>query len=934
MDQNSDERRRAAHRRVANIEFVRRLRKRRPADLEKIAAIETTTRTALEGHFAGAGIAPSAHDLESKVMETIVRRERPVLFLRDDWLVLDEVTTFGQEAEDLITSLNARKSRLQPVLPLIGRIDVTHMGGYPYVGTGWLVAPDIVVTNRHVASLVARWDGRQYVFTRGVGDTTVGVTLDTLHEYDDVARDQARRFTVTEVLYIEPDGNNRDIAFLRIKRQTNGSALDFIRIAPSDPAPDTAVVAVGYPARASRDVIPDQTLMGQLYRDRYDVKRAAPGLTMSLDGDTARHDCTTLGGNSGSVVLDMISGKAVGLHFAGLYQEANYAVPASVLNEYVLRRRWNNPPSVETSGQVAPAAPVTSAQSSNALAGVALGANAAMTFTVPLVITVTLGAAVTGGQVAGHASAPPADPEATVAAFWKERPTGIVAARLGYPEKDGGFGDIPFIAASVPAEALAGVATSGPQSFGGMEVRYFAASADELLTSTPALESSSTTAYDDDARASARFACTPVSQEMTVTAHVGPEYSWDVLEAFLAGTPKSMVSAMYEFHSQSIADTIQERLDNGVDVTIVTDSATFSKVSDPDMEFERVNIFRQWARDHAGFRNIIAPEGRLGLVSDSYHMKVTVRDDNAFWLSSGNWKQASSQPIIDQSQRDNADEADLPGNREWHVVVENKKLSDFFRAHIQQDFKRSEQLDGVAIPRRFEGQETLFLVPVEEGFNLERRAPGRVLQPKIFKGKRRVTPLLTPDHHGAIYCEAVLDLITSAEESLLFQIPYIGMPPTPSANRGYIDELIKALTHKLKTLPDCRLILRAQGAKLNTPTHAAWYFKSKGVNINARVRQIGDTHTKGMIVDGKRVLIGSHNWSGSGVTLNRDASLLFDDEDIAAYYAEAFEIDWARANKITPKKYVKPEALRVEAAGGLPPPGFRYVTLSELRGDD
>jgi phosphatidylserine/phosphatidylglycerophosphate/cardiolipin synthase-like enzyme len=89
-----------------------------------------------------------------------------------------------------------------------------------------------------------------------------------------------------------------------------------------------------------------------------------------------------------------------------------------------------------------------------------------------------------------------------------------------------------------------------------------------------------------------------------------------------------------------------------------------------------------------------------------------------------------------------------------------------------------------------------------------------------------------------------------------------------------------------------------------------------------------------MIVDGRRVLIGSHNWSKPGVSLNRDASLIFDHEGIAAYYAEAFEIDWARANPIRPKKFVKESAIIREAVGDAPPPGFRRVWLSELMKED
>ena len=46
-------------------------------------------------------------------------------------------------------------------------------------------------------------------------------------------------------------------------------------------------------------------------------------------------------------------------------------------------------------------------------------------------------------------------------------------------------------------------------------------------------------------------------------------------------------------------------------------------------------------------------------------------------------------------------------------------------------------------------------------------------------------------------------------------------------------------------------------------------------------------HNKTIIVDGKVVMFGSHNWSNEGVTTNRDASLIFDDEEIAAYLARS-----------------------------------------------
>jgi endonuclease G len=39
------------------------------------------------------------------------------------------------------------------------------------------------------------------------------------------------------------------------------------------------------------------------------------------------HDCTTLGGNSGSAVIDVEGGRVVGVHFSGEPLVANFAVP-------------------------------------------------------------------------------------------------------------------------------------------------------------------------------------------------------------------------------------------------------------------------------------------------------------------------------------------------------------------------------------------------------------------------------------------------------------------------------------------------------------------------------------------------------------------------------------------------------------------------------
>jgi phosphatidylserine/phosphatidylglycerophosphate/cardiolipin synthase-like enzyme len=937
MDETAVSRKRLDARRRHNEEFVKRLSERRPdvkAALDaRVRGLTQELAMRPEGALAleatpGPGVPRQALPDRDIVLETIVREERPVLFLQEDWINRTEVTLRGVEARELVDALDGQRDKFKPLMPLIGRIDVTNFPGLEFVGTGWFVSSDVVVTNRHVAALIARWDGRKYVFSRGVAGNTMTSSLSTAHEFDDLAPDQARVFAVTEVLYIERE-SGQDIAFLRVQRRTDGTRQAYISIADTDIRADEQVFVVGYPARASKSVIPDQQLMSDLYRDRYDVKRAAPGFTMGPEQGSTRHDCTTLGGNSGSVVLDLKTGKAVGLHFAGLYQESNYAVRATVLTDYVKRKRWNQPPVIETSRTVARAAPVP--QSVPAAA-----ADRTATITIPFSITVNVGTPTVTAGAAPAVAAPrdaavsPAAAEAAAKDFWDQRPEGVIAVRVGFAEDGERIGDLPFIAAAAPGDRLAAVQAAGPARFQGLEVRYLPADVAEQVEAWPAIESVDSIDYDDDARTGDGFSLATVDETMTVRAHVGPEYSWDVLNEFLGGANQSLVSAMYEFHGSHIADAIEARLRQGVSLQLVLDNATFSSVRDRAEEFERPGRFEAWERFGNKFNRIVAPEGLAGLISDSYHIKVTVREDDTFWLSSGNWKMGSSQPIVTQAQRDDAADTDLPGNREWHVVITNKTLAARLRNHIMQDFRRSRDLGGGELPKSHEAVDIFVDVPIEEGVVLERRPPGRVLEPRMFSGRINAKPLLTPDKEGAVYSEAVLDLIRSARKSLLFQIPYIAMPSNPRADRGYIDALIKALTQKLRTLDDARLILRVGGSKYSSPTHAAWFFKSKGVDIQNRVRQMENHHTKGMIVDGARLLLGSHNWSKPGVTLNRDASLIFDNADIAAYYAEAFEIDWARANPIRPKRFVKTEGVVREAVGAAPPPGYRRVRLSDL----
>ena len=299
----------------------------------------------------------------SRSLETIVLRTgRPVLAIVKDQARLE----FTDAASEVWrTRLTAAADHVRRAAQAVGRIDVVGHTQLQWVGTAWIVAPGIVVTNRHVASEFSRLSGNRFVFRRGASGTMMGASVDFLREMD---RDERFVLPVAEVLYIE-DEDGPDVALLRIDGVDTGPSRSAIPLARHAGA-DQQIAVIGYPARDSR--IPDQPLMHAIFGEVYDAKRLAPGQVIGVNAEVLQHDCSTLGGNSGSVLIDLSSGAAVGLHFAGRFLEANFAVPAPIVADRVDRVLSRRPRPVKTT-TAPPAATPPSARAPHPLSPPASG---------------------------------------------------------------------------------------------------------------------------------------------------------------------------------------------------------------------------------------------------------------------------------------------------------------------------------------------------------------------------------------------------------------------------------------------------------------------------------------------------------------------------------------------------------------------------------
>jgi endonuclease G len=273
----------------------------------------------------------------SQLEAIVVLTGRPPLLIQD-----------GKWEEPSLGTIRARLDRnrdaLLEAIPKVGRVEVLNYGDY--LGTGWMIDEGIMITNRHVAEVFSVRTGSGLDFKRGITGERCKARVDFRREYERTAEWQAK---VCEIVFLEEAGGVRpDMALIRLDSRLDDLPTP-IPLDDANPEFDTDIAVIGYPTEDSRN---DAFAMKKIFGGVYNVKRLSPGKVRGIDFDGKRlvHDCTTLGGNSGSVVINLNTGKACGLHFSGNYRVNNYAVSVGWLKSRLAE--INHSFSVTTPGKV------------------------------------------------------------------------------------------------------------------------------------------------------------------------------------------------------------------------------------------------------------------------------------------------------------------------------------------------------------------------------------------------------------------------------------------------------------------------------------------------------------------------------------------------------------------------------------------------------
>jgi V8-like Glu-specific endopeptidase len=583
-----------------------------------------------------------------------------------------------------------------------------------------------------------------------------------------------------------------------------------------------------------------------------------------------------------------------------------------------------------------------------------VGQDGSAVWTIPLTITVNVGGGATApaaaaavAPIAPAVAGPPpvSGPPATAPKSEDRNPKEILAAaqtalkqnranvmrvRLGYVFQDGRITKERALVVTVRqkksvAELNAARMEELPTTFGGLKVQVSGPTIPDLMFAEKGLVATEALPLNVDALAAEITYKPPpathlsrMKVKMRVIAHVSPDAGWAQLSNFLTGTTKNLVVGMYDFGAEHIIDAIvkagHKKSFKKMTLTLQPGQSLAGKTKEDDLtDKDTVHRLRQELGNK--FEVAWVKIGLVnGWVASSYHIKVAARDQTAFWLSSGNWQSSNQPPPAIDPLKKPWDRTWLSRyNREWHAIVEHPGLTGELQKYIQNDFDHNLGVgteEALVLPD--------ILIP-EEAFMLtaaEKAAKFRYFEPLDEERVFDVQPLLTPDN----FLDFVLPLVSNAKEELYIQNQTFN---APGDNQKKLNQLLSAVLAKQKAGIKVRIIFRVLNkadARANLEALQDFGFDMADIRVQK------NCHTKGVIVDRQRVLIGSQNWSEQGISLNRDASLLFEDAKLAEYFAAIFEHDWD--NLASDSIDIAPE-IELATAPEASRPGYAKVSVEE-----
>ncbi len=369
-------------------------------------------------------------------------------------------------------------------------------------------------------------------------------------------------------------------------------------------------------------------------------------------------------------------------------------------------------------------------------------------------------------------------------------------------------------------------------------------------------------------------------RNVTVTAFVSPDSSDRVFGSVIDNASREILLNVYEFSSPSMAEALARARARGVDTQVLVEGGPVGGIG----EDEKAAL---WRVNRSGIPVYAMVSSKTVHAPYRYdHAKYVVIDRSTVLIISENFKYSGFAP------------EGITGNRGWGVVLNDPSTAAYYASVFLTDLRGPSIVPYRGEPGRNE-------TPPAEKHATE-------FSPQTFDGAT-VRTVLAPDTSTQI-----TDLIDSADHSIDIEEAYITNETRFTLN-PYLSAAINASRRGVRV----RILLDSywynvegendndEMAALINHIGADGHLPLEARCAELRENQIEKIHNKGVIVDGKRVLVSSINWNSNSPHFNREAGVIIDHPGVAGYFTAVFEDDW---NPAVASPESKADYLRIAVA--------------------
>ena len=352
-----------------------------------------------------------------------------------------------------------------------------------------------------------------------------------------------------------------------------------------------------------------------------------------------------------------------------------------------------------------------------------------------------------------------------------------------------------------------------------------------------------------------------IFEDVAVTAFVAPDCAYEIFADVIASAEREILVNVYEFTDPVMAEDLIRASERGVAVTVLLEGGPVGGIPQEERAIAG-------ALNRSGIPVLMMTTTDAAHARYRYdHAKYVIVDGDTVLIGSENYK-PGGYPA-----------PGLQGNRGWGACLSDPGLAGYFREVFLFDI---------------EGRD---IVPLE-GTAAEVRTPWVPAYTVEFLPLRatgaRVTPVLSPDTSHLI-----TRMIEAATESIAIEQAYIK----------------NQTEYELNPFLTAAINASRRGASVQVLLDSFWFnvegdndndemvdlinriAATEGLPLEARLadlegNNLAKIHNKGVIVDRQAVLVSSINWNANSPGFNREAGVIIEHPDIAAYYAQVFLDDW------------------------------------------